>query len=536
MSSRDLVDLVQELVAGRERQEDAHALAERLAGGDGRLAQIAAMIDDLEGAFDLLNEPADDPLPERIGRFRPLRLLGVGGFSRVYLAHDKRLRRLIALKVLSPDRVAAGGTAWIDAEGRSLAQLRHPHVVQVFDLDEEDGQPFVAMEYVPGTDLRSVIEALRSEREQPDAEPNPEVRPALRALATISARVRLAAQLARALAYCHGEGVIHRDVTPANVRLSPPAEPKWIDFGLAHVVDDARDSDRTRGFVGTPAYLAPEQVDRERTGADERSDVFSLGLVLYELLTLEHPFKRDSYSGTLAAISRGRARLLRHSCPDVPSDVERICMHALERRPEDRYPSAAALADDLEAFLEHRAISLRPPLVTYSLHLWLRRNRRRLALAAGVLAAALFVAAAAWLWRAGAERAELDASIAASAAGDDLRDADSETFYTRILALNELQERADELDAALAAAFFADRAPAVHPLWRDLHAALERRVPAEQARIRANPTQRIDGTWRSDLSVSRVGWSLAGKLLVDTSPLDVDPLAFSSLDLPPGRL
>lgn len=347
---------------------------------------------------------------ERIGRFERLVRIGQGGLSQVFLGYDPTLKRNVALKILSPDQIATSDArGWIASEAQSLARLDHPGVVRVFEIGEADGFAFIAMEFLAGPSLSAVIERLRSGKAGDDTA----VEAVALRLTPIAARCRLVLQLARALAYCHEHGVVHRDVKPGNVILQASGEPKVIDFGLAHLEsDEASLTQVTQRLMGTPAYVAPEQVDGGRTGASPLSDQFSLGVVLYELLTSKNAFVRPSRSATLEAISRAEPPAPRTLDASIPTDLERICLHALERVPHDRYPSMAHLADDLEAFLEHRAISVRAPTPAKALLLWTRRHEREIALSTKALACALAVAVAVWIGSALRERSRFEDDMA----------------------------------------------------------------------------------------------------------------------------
>lgn len=323
------------------------------------------------------------PHLEHLGRYRDLKLIGQGGLSRVYLAFDPDLERTVALKILASEHVSIESTrAWSLQEGRTIARLLHPGVVRVFGVDEADGVTFVAMEFVDGPSLADVLDELkrRATRDAATTE-DPRVHAAADALAGIGARARLGLAVARALAACHAGGVLHRDVKPANVLLESAASPKLIDFGLAHLDAAEGSLNRvTQRLIGTPASLAPEQVESGQTGASARADQFSFGVLLYELLTLKAPFQRSTRTQTLDAVTRTMPSALRKIEAQIPADLETICLHALEQAPADRYPSMEALADDLEAFLDHRAIQVAAPSRARKLRLWARRHRRDLLL------------------------------------------------------------------------------------------------------------------------------------------------------------
>jgi serine/threonine protein kinase len=433
--------------------------------------QPLADVDDPAGG----GAPGEESPFVELGRFQNLVQIGHGASSRVLLANDPKLARRVALKVFSPGELGVrDARAWMKNEGRSLARLEHPGVVRVFDLDEADGHAYIEMEYVRGPSLRAVLDRLRSQRESSglqktdtlavdrEAAQTPSTATAAMAAWTkasalaldgLPARVRLASKLARALYYCHGQGVIHRDIKPGNVLLADACEPRLIDFGLAHSgLEDESLNQVTQRLVGTPAYLAPEQVDGSRTGASPASDQFSLGTLLYELFTLQNPFQKPTRDETLRAISRADARPLRKVDAAIPSDLERIVLHCLERSPKNRYPSVGALADDIDAFLELRAISLQPPSPAKLLRLWVARNRRDVVLGVIgliVLAVALFTT---WIVDAVKRRNALAASIEIYASRiDDLRThQDIEQVFPL---LHELNRSAGDLDSEATATF-----------------------------------------------------------------------------------
>ena len=556
--STDFSTLIEDYLAAKEAgSEDLEAFAQRAGDRRADLEGLSRLVHDLEDAFELLSDvpdvphvsggagddgdPARDAAPgdpmarphlERVGRFEVLQLLGQGGLSSVFLAYDPNLRRHVALKVLT----ATGGVGTrelVEAEGQSLARLRHDNVVQVYEVGEEDGVAFFAMEHIAGPSLAEVIEASSGAAESPSTA----VAAAGASLNSIGARCRLVATLARALAYCHGRGIIHRDVKPANVLLASGEVPKLIDFGLAHLALDGRSLDITRGLAGTPAYMAPEQIDGNRTGASPASDIFSLGVVLYELLTLRHPFRRPTYAETAASISRAAPDPLREIAPEIPLDAERICLHALERRPEDRYGSADALADDLEAFLDHRAISLGTPLLTYSVRLWARRHRGRLALGAGALLGSLLLSGGLWLSGEWTARREFDRSLAAKEleiAG--LDDAGPRTFMELFYDLSVTEGRVEDFrGSALTRRLFDDRRPRVAALWTTASDRMHARVAADQEAILTSPDALKLATRRRSLDTFFRGWLEADMARLRYSrSADLEPIVVNSVRVPAG--
>ncbi|MEM8712286.1 MAG: serine/threonine-protein kinase, partial [Planctomycetota bacterium] len=245
-------------------------------------------------------------------------------------------------------------------------------------------------------------------------------------------RVRLIARLARALATCHAENIYHRDIKPGNVLLPSADRPTLIDFGLAHLAQPGADSAATISLMGTPAYLAPEQVDQSRTGAQPASDQFSLAVVLYELLTLQHPFAKASREDTLRSISMASPKPLRAVDRTIPHELDWICMKALSRTHVDRYSTVAEFADDLDAFLEGMAVSARrTPLFTRVKRTLLQR---RLPIAAGLLGAGLAVAGVLGARELEARKG-LDAVLAeARELREELPDLDSAGDFERALA------------------------------------------------------------------------------------------------------
>ncbi len=407
----------------------------------------------LQELSDTLDTPSmdDASVPvdiDKIGRFERLVRIGQGGLSQVFLAHDPALKRNVALKILSPDQITTSDArSWIASEAQSLARLDHPGVVRVFEVDEADGFAYVAMEFLAGPSLAAVIDRLRTGVPSEDQA----VEAAALALSTVTARSRVVLQLARALAYCHAQGIVHRDIKPGNILLQANGEPKWIDFGLAHIESESASLTQvTQRLMGTPAYIAPEQVDGGRTGASPLSDQFSLGVVLYELLTSKNAFLRSSRSATLDAISRAEPPAPRKVDASIPVDLERICLHALERSPGARYPSIDKMADDLEAFLEHRPISLRAPTPVQRFALWARRHRREIALSAKALGCALVVAIAMWVVVGMRERSKLRSEL------DQFGSSVEELLFPQHFTerFDALQERASEaraLDQSLVA-------------------------------------------------------------------------------------
>ena len=254
--------------------------------------------------------PAAAP-PARIGRYRVERLLGQGGFGLVYLAHDEQLGRPVAIKVPHARLVAQAGDAEAYlTEARTVASLDHPNIVPVYDVGGTDDFPcFVVSKFIDGTDL-----ATRLKQSRP----------------SLAEAVELVATVAEALHHAHKQGLVHRDVKPGNILLDESGKPFVADFGLA-----LREQDVGKGprFAGTPAYMSPEQARGEGHRVDGRTDIFSLGVVFYELLTGRRPFRADSREELLEQIATVEPRPPRQMDDTIPKELERICLKAWRSGP-----------------------------------------------------------------------------------------------------------------------------------------------------------------------------------------------------------
>jgi WD40 repeat protein len=308
----------------------------------------------------------------RVGRFELRAALGQGTFGRVYRAYDPALDREVALKVPRHTADRPGAVERFVEEARAAARLRHPNVVAVFEVGQADGQWFIASELVDGLPLSARLA---------------EGRPSFRRAA------QWVRDLALALEYAHGQGIVHRDVKPANVLIDRHERAQLMDFGLATRADGDPNRPAEAGRVGTPAYMAPEEAGGRAHAGGPPGDQYSLGVVLYELLTGRLP-----YQGTAAVVMaraadpHRRPPPPRQVNPEVPPDLEAVCLTALAKQPLRRYPSAGEMAADLQRWLTGEPVRVRDLGRLERARLWYRRHRTRAV--AGLLATGMLLAGA----------------------------------------------------------------------------------------------------------------------------------------------
>jgi WD40 repeat protein len=296
--------------------------------------------------------PAVATVPEPPG-YEILGELGRGGMGVVYEARQKTLGRLVALKM-----VLVGGHAGPDerarfrTEAEAIARLQHPNIVQIHEVGEYAGLPFLCLEFCPGGSLDRKLAGTPLPPRQAAA---------------------LAETLARAMAAAHAKGVVHRDLKPANVLLAEDGTPKITDFGLAKQVGAARQT-ASGAVLGTPSYMAPEQTGSRREEIGPAADVYALGAILYELLTGRPPFRATTPVDTVLQVLHDEPVRPRQLQPKVPRDLETICLKCLQKDPRKRYAGASALADDLARFLQDQPILARPVGKLERTARWCRRN------------------------------------------------------------------------------------------------------------------------------------------------------------------
>lgn len=360
-----------------------------------RVAKLAGLGLVTEGGEDRQDHP------ERLGEFVLQRRLGSGGMGVVYLAFQESLQREVALKIVRPEHMFfPGARERFRREVEAVARLAHPGIVPIHSVGEAGGVPFFAMERIVGLTLAEILDGLRerarsrlSGRDLAALLPEEETAVVDADPARVFGRtwtevaVRLVRKLAEALEHAHQRGVLHRDLKPSNVMVTKGGRVVLMDFGLA-LSEGSQKLTRTGAVLGSVPYMAPEQLRGDTDRIDARTDVYGLGVLLYELLTFVCPFQGASIEVTRANVLRGEPRSIDAITADVPEDVQTICLCAMDPDPARRYVSVAELAHDIDRYLELR------PIAGKRASSWQRTKRlvqRHPAAAAAVLLAGLVV-------------------------------------------------------------------------------------------------------------------------------------------------
>jgi len=318
---------------------------------------------------DVLEEVNVRGVEWRLGNYQIFKEIGRGGMGVIYRARQRNSQRTVALKrILSVHAESRETLARFQHEAVIVASLRHPNILPIYELGEtEDGLPFFTMKHAPGGTL---LEAARGLRHDPRRS------------------VRLIAKVSRAMEYAHGERVLHRDLKPGNILLDEHGEPLVSDFGLAKSLEIPTDLTRTLTSFGTPGFIAPEQAHGPAKELNPAADIYSIGAVLFYLLTGRPPFVGENALAVIKEAADKPAPKLRTLAPELGRDLEIICAKCLEHEPEARYFSAGDLAEDLERWLEGRAIVARRLAVPVRVWRWSKRNPKF----AGMLAASIVLA------------------------------------------------------------------------------------------------------------------------------------------------
>ncbi|MEQ1825983.1 MAG: serine/threonine-protein kinase [Pirellula sp.] len=358
-------------------------------------------------SIDVVNH---EPTIGQIGDYRLIQIVGRGGMGMVYRAVQEQLGRVVALKTISlVESLNAETISRFRKEAELASSLQHPNIAQIYEIGSQTKVPYFSMEYVGGGSLADVVQD----------------RPLKHDLAT-----RVVAVLARAMEYAHQQGILHRDLKLGNVLLSPSQrpeaiplptrnetqeidlptnptfheppgnllrfEPKIIDFGLAIQLGRRTDEPSTNRIFGTPSYMSPEQADASRGELAPTSDIFSLGAILYHLLVGRPPFNAATTSETLRQVLENEPVALRSLQPQIPVDLETICLKCLRKAPSDRYSSARDLADDLQYFLDGNPIRARRSSFRERIVKWSYRHPSAAGLVVASVIALVFIT---WLWR-----------------------------------------------------------------------------------------------------------------------------------------
>ncbi len=360
----------------------------------GQTVELQDYVSEFPGDQESLQEIADEFLPveatqapsqghrrvfianDRVGGFDLVKPIGDGGFGDVWLAHDPQLKRDVAVKIARSRSVRPVPNSLLAREAQAVARLSHPGIVHVLATGEEDGVQYIAMDYIAGQNLQDWLKG--------------------NSLPPVGA-ARLCNQIASAIQHAHELGIVHRDLKPANVMMDRTGNPHVTDFGLAKQSDRESTIGQEGGIIGSIAYISPEMASGQGQQSDGRSDVYSLGVILYELLTGSPPFTGD-VSQVLRQVVEAEPVPVRRQNPMVSRDLETICLKAIAKRPADRYASAGEFAADLDRYLAGRPVVARPLSLPTRLARWIYRHSIAVLLgtalfAGGGIAAALAVGA-----------------------------------------------------------------------------------------------------------------------------------------------
>lgn len=332
--------------------------------------------------------PANDPIPERLGEFRLLRRLGGGGMGVVYLAEQTTLSRVVALKLIRPEHLYfPGARERFRREVETAAKLQHSNIVPIYTVGEERGIPYFAMERIEGCTLAEVIQTIGNVNIQTlsgaDFEAALKMRLPAGATAPPTAAIfrgswwevslRIIREVAHALQHSHERGVLHRDLKPSNILITLEGRVLLFDFGLASS-SDATQLTRSGSQIGSVPYMAPEIVAGDTKHINSRADIYSLGVTLYELLTLRSPFLAETVDATQRNILEGDPVPPRKLNITVPEDASIVCLTAMDRDRLRRYSSAELFVRDLDHILERRPILAKPPTTLLKFRRWVERH------------------------------------------------------------------------------------------------------------------------------------------------------------------
>jgi WD40 repeat protein len=437
------------------------------------------------------------PRVRYLGDFELLSEIARGGMGVVFKAKQVTLNRVVALKmILAGTYATPQAIARFRAEAEAAANLDHPNILPLYEVGEHEGHQYFSMKLVEGGSLAAKVGELK-------ADPR--------------ATAAMTATLARAVDFAHRRGILHRDLKPANILLDADGTPYVTDFGLAKKVDTDDGATKTGAIMGTPSYMAPEQARGEK-GLTTAVDVYSLGAILYELLTGRPPFREETVFGTVKRVLEDEPLDLRTLNPDADRDLSVIALKCLRKDPAGRYASAADLADDLDRRLRGEPIAARPTTTTQRAWMWAKRNRAVAGLGAG-LAAALVLGTAGSLWNAEKSRQYAEDATKKSI---EARANHQMALHMKEEALKSEQESHDALVRGTYAQARAVRL-ARQPGWRDESLALLRSARAAMGRGRNVPSNPP-----KDLPTAEELRGEAVMALIDRDVAPVRELAFNT--------
>lgn len=380
-----------------ESKDPGQAMATAAAANPDLAEQLQRAYREME-RFDLVgtSQPSTDSfgvksgsVPDQLGEYRLMDRLGAGGMGVVFLAQDEVLQRTVALKLIRPEHLyISGARERFQREVETIARLQHPGIVPIYGVGKSDGMPYFTMQHIRGCSLSAALSEMQEHSVSPDGNalvsiaakkaqstPEPESSSGsgsttgIESLNWADTCVTLAAQVAGALHHAHERGVLHRDVKPSNILLTTEGRAMLVDFGLAWSDDSEQRLTASASQLGSLPYLPPEHIDGKAPDPSRAADVYSLGVTLYEMLTLRNPFLGKNGEETRRNILGARHLRLRHEARGVSWELETVCMKALDPDPSKRYRTMLEFQKDLERIRNRESISARRPGV-------LRRSRR----------------------------------------------------------------------------------------------------------------------------------------------------------------
>lgn len=363
-------DITEQLFAEAMEIEDAEARARFLdeaCKGDSRLRQeVESLLSALDEADEFMEKPPEPithhPVksgsgPQVFGEYELLEEIARGGMGVVYKARQTRLNRMVAIKMILTGKLASDSEVKrFHSEAEAAGSLSHPNIVSIYEVGEQDGHHYYSMPLMEGMSLSQWVESGQWE-------PGDGTEAAM-----------VVSKLAEAVEHAHQKGILHRDLKPGNILLDGEGEPHILDFGLAKRIFGESNLTLSGDVLGTPSFMAPEHAAGKGKTSTTAADIYNLGAILYYLLTARPPFVADSALDAMLLVLEGEAVLPRSVNPRIAPDLERICLRCLAKSPEDRYPSAQELSDDLQRFLNDEPLAQQPKAVGRRLQAWAKHQ------------------------------------------------------------------------------------------------------------------------------------------------------------------